>query len=148
MEPKGEWDKMPLGYQFKLINDKFIKKRNEQLKEQELTFSQNKLLVYIWHHNPQCLTQKELCEGIHVSHPTMIGILKRLYEKGYISRTENPENRRMHLIVLTEKAKDYLRNDRESLDDRDRLLVRGMSPEEIQQLRQLLGKVYENMAGF
>ncbi len=148
MEPKGEWDKMPLGYQFKLINDKFIKKRNEQLKEQELTFSQSKLLVYIWHHNPQYLTQKELCEGIHVSHPTMIGILKRLYEKGYISRTENPENRRMHLIVLTEKAKDYLRNDRESLADRDRLLVQGMSPEEIRQLRQLLGKVYENMAGF
>ncbi len=142
---KQDRDSQPLGYKFKLINDKFTKYRNETLKKDDLTFSQSKILFYLLWHQDEKVTQKDLCEAVHVKHPTMIGLLNRLEEKEMIVRNVDPENKRCRIISMTDKASAFLEKNKERHEDRDRMLVRGMSDEEIRTLRRLLDIVYQNM---
>ncbi|MDP8213289.1 MAG: MarR family transcriptional regulator [Candidatus Zapsychrus exili] len=48
--------------------------------------------------------QKDLCEQMHVSAPTITGIVDRLEKSGHVKRTANKEDRRATDILLTKKG--------------------------------------------
>ena len=47
---------------------------------------------------------KTLAEALGVTPPNITGIIDRLVEQGLVSRTENPEDRRIMLLQLTDKG--------------------------------------------
>jgi DNA-binding MarR family transcriptional regulator len=56
---------------------------------------------------------KKLAEALGVTPPNVTGIIDRLVEQGLVTRTENPEDRRIMLLQATEKGQELLNNLRE-----------------------------------
>ena len=142
---RHSFEDAPLGYKFKLINDKFTSHNNEGLKKDGLTFSQIALLLYLEKNRDHRVTQKELCEGLHVKHPTMIGLISRMEEKELLKQTIDPVNRRYRNIVMTEKSEAILQRMRQNHEDTNRILTRGFSEVEVAALNALLTRIYKNM---
>ena len=57
---------------------------------------------------------RRLAEALGVTPPNVTGIIDRLVEQGLVSRTENPEDRRIMLLQATDKGRNILANLRES----------------------------------
>ena len=135
----------PLGFKFKLIHECFEKNLNEQLRGDDLTASQMSLLTYLFHNQDHDVSQKELCEGMCIKHPTVIGILDRLEDKGMIRREVNEENHKFRNVLLTQKALDLQMNVKRHHQKTESTLVKGMTADEIAKQRNILDKVYDNM---
>ena len=56
---------------------------DNDLKTQDLTFSQAQVLVVI-ERNGGTIAQKEIEKILDVSHPTIVGLVNRLHEKGFV----------------------------------------------------------------
>lgn len=90
-------------------------------------------------------SQRELEERFGVSHPTVIGIVSRLREKGFVTVTPDERDRRSRIVRLTQKAYDAgeaLRRGKMQMDQR---LVEGFAEEEKKQLRGYLLRVLDNV---
>ena len=135
----------PLSFKFRLIHEYFAAMINRHLKEEDMTFSQMILMFYLWENREKKITQKDITDAMHIKHPTAIGLLKRLEEKEMLKVIVDPENRKYRNIALTEKGMTYVENDRKRKRHTDEDMVKGMSEEEVAQLRNLLDKVYDNL---
>ena len=79
--------------------------------ELNLTIAQLKSLFFIAAREKTNF--KKLAEALNVTPPNVTGIIDRLVEQGLVSRTENPEDRRIMLLQITEKGRELLNNLRE-----------------------------------
>lgn len=52
-------------------------------------------------------TQKQICERTLLPKQTVNNVVTAFYKKGYIGFCELPENRRIKIIHLTEKGREY-----------------------------------------
>ena len=138
------FENAPLGYKFKRIHEMFCARANADLKQIDLTYSQMEILFYLSHQTHE-VSQKELCEAVQVSHPTMIGLISRMEEKGLLIRRQDGQDRRKNSIEMTEKAREILKETKKRHQRDDAMLVRGFSEEEARLLNELLSRVYRNM---
>ena len=76
-----------------------------------LTIAQLKSLFYI--SAREKTNFKKLAEALNVTPPNVTGIIDRLVEQGLVSRTENPEDRRIMLLQITAGGRELLNNLRE-----------------------------------
>ncbi len=135
----------PLSFKFRLIHESFACMINRHLKEEDMTFSQMILIFYLWENRDRKITQKDITEAMHIKHPTTIGLLKRLEEKEMLKVVVDPDNRKYRNIALTDKGVNFVEKDRNRKRHTEEDMVKGMSSEEVKQLRDLLDKVYDNM---
>ena len=113
---------LPLAFQIKLIHDRFTARLNMRLRECDLTFSQNHILMYLARNQDRKVYQKELCESV-----------------------VDEENRRYRVIRLTERGQSFLIKSRQDHDYANEVLVRGFTEEDKKLLAGLLDRVYRNM---
>ena len=135
----------PVAFKFRLIHESFAATFNRQMKDDDMTFSQVILLSYLWENRERKVTQKDISEALHIKHPTTIGLLKRLEEKGMLKVVVDPDNKKFRNIAITSKGEAFIEMDHERRKERENSLVKGMTADEIKQLRHLLDKVYDNM---
>ena len=131
----------PLGYQFKLINEKFKKQFNENLQSMDLTFSQFVVLDYLGRNRKDKVTQKDISEALQLKHSTVIGILKRLEAKEMVQCIVDAENKRYRNVMLTKKAADSLEEMYRHREEMEKRLISELTKEEETELRRLLGRV-------
>lgn len=136
----------PLGIKIKLINEKIKQHLNDRLKANNLTLSQFMVLKYLKQHDNEKVSQKELAQAVQVTHPTMIGLIDRLEEKGMVSRQVDGNDRRYRYIRLTDMGRQYLNQSKQDAEAMDSALVRNFTQEEVAVLKSLLDKVYENIS--
>jgi DNA-binding MarR family transcriptional regulator len=74
--------------------------------ELSLTIGQLKSLLFIDYEGSTNF--KRLAAALGVTPPNVTGIVDRLVEHELVSRSENPENRRMQILRLTEKGATLL----------------------------------------
>ena len=139
------FERAPLGYKFKRIHEMFKVRMNEDMKLNDLTFSQMEVLFYLEKNQDHPVNQQELCTAIEVSHPTMIGLINRLEEKEMLQRRVDPENRRNRYIEMTQKAHEVMLQTKCRRERNDQLITRGMSEAQKAELDRLLTMVYGNM---
>jgi DNA-binding MarR family transcriptional regulator len=72
----------------------------------ELTISQLKSLMFIDFEGST--NSRKLASALGVTPPNVTGIIDRLVEKKLVSRTENPEDRRIATLALTSRGKAVL----------------------------------------
>jgi MarR family transcriptional regulator, organic hydroperoxide resistance regulator len=73
-----------------------------------LTIAQLKSLFFINYEGST--NSKMLAKALQVTPPNVTGIVDRLVEQGLVNREENPENRRMQLLTVTDKGVTLLRD--------------------------------------
>lgn len=94
------------------------------------------------------LSQKELSEKIGVTPPSMTVALRKLEERGYITKEADTEDQRIVRIELSEKGKSCIAKIHSSLDGMEELVYRGMSKEERLLLHRLLIEARNNLIDY
>ena len=90
-------------------------------------------------------TQDELAAHMHVNRAATARTLKNMETAGFITRTENPDNRRQNLVWPTEKAEALLDDLLDVLIEHNEMIMTGFSREEKLQFLSLLDRVLVNM---
>lgn len=134
-----------IGVLFKHIHDRIEKKANKDLKEVNLTFSQNQMIVLIGKTFDQTMSLKELEEKMGLAQSTIVGIADRLVSKGFLLRSIDPLDKRKKFVRLSNLGKTQYENSVISQKEMEQLIQKGLSKQEIDILKKLLEKVYKNV---
>jgi DNA-binding MarR family transcriptional regulator len=94
-----------------------------------ITAPQLKTMFFIADHGSTNFTK--LASALGVTPPNVTGIVDRLVEHGLVSRQENPEDRRMLMLHLTEKGKSIIADLRERRVSRMSKVLSSLSLEEL-----------------
>lgn len=135
----------PIARKLKLIHHSFKEHRNRFLLQYDLTSSQLDVLGYLAVNREKEIHQREIENWLHLTNPTVTGILNRLEEKNFILRTTNPKDRRFRRILLTEKGCCVLEKIGQELDNRDARIYQCMTGEERQLLEELLDRILDQI---
>lgn len=134
-----------IGFYMKKINDYIIADGNEYLKQYDLTLSQMHILIHIVKAENHITTQKDIETFFKISHPTVVGLMKRLEKKSLITISHNPEDRRGNCIQATEKCIKMINSMRDGKKHIDNLLTRNLDAQQAKQLTSLLTIVYNDL---
>ena len=107
---------------------------NAHLDAWDLNHASMPVLVYL---SVQDHSQRELAAAMGVTEQTMSRVLARLERLRYVSRKPHPEDRRRHVISITDAGAAALR-EAADLERSEAMVTRGLSPEQVPQLRALL----------
>jgi MarR family transcriptional regulator, organic hydroperoxide resistance regulator len=99
-----------------------------------LTIAQLKSLFFIV--DKEKTSFKKLAEALRVTPPNITGIIDRLVEQGLVSRTENPEDRRIMLLQPTQKAQNLLNTLKENRTNQMMKILDNLNLAELACLRQ------------
>lgn len=133
-----------IGYQFKIINDRIKQRADADLQSHDLTLTQTRVLGFIMEAGGQ-VNQKEIERDLQVSHPTVVGLVSRMEQKGFLTSWVDPMDRRSKLIRVTEKAVETDREIDATVQMQDAMLLRGLTPQQVEVLRACLDQICENL---
>ena len=87
-------------------------------------------------------SQRELAQSLHFDASNVTDIVDRLEERGLVTRTIDPSDRRVRRLVLTTEGESV----RRKLFERalDEAPIQSLTPAELAQLRDLLAKIADS----
>ncbi|WP_353190879.1 MarR family transcriptional regulator [Pandoraea pnomenusa] len=109
----------------------------------DLTRAQCRVLVMLHRYGVQ--TQAELAERMELTPMALVRLLDRLREKGLVRRERDPNDKRAHLLYLTEASEAKIDTIVAFANVTEREALADLSPAERVELSRLLGKVLANL---
>jgi MarR family multiple antibiotic resistance transcriptional regulator len=109
------------------------------LATQSLTHTQFFVLIAI-HSQGRC-TMQQLADKMHVSMPTMSGIIDRLVQAKYVARVENPDDRRQVVIELRKEGKNLIVQFQQAVSSRWHDVLGALNAQEVKTMAAILGKI-------
>ena len=91
------------------------------------------------------MSQKQIGKELEISHPTVVGLVQRLETKGFVESFTDEKDRRIKMVRLTERAYEHQHFMETRFREKEKLMTRGMSEEEVQELIRLLRKLHANL---
>ncbi len=138
-------DKIYLGLIIKQINDALHKLANNELKANDTTFSQIRMLRTLENSEGGTLTLKELEKSLRIAQPTTLGIAKRLEQKGLVEGRFDSADKRIKYIRLLKKGEKICLKTKAHMDETEGKLLKGLTQGEKTLLHELLMKLFKNM---
>ena len=135
--------KNDVGYLIKSISDRLKVRADAELKKYHLTMSQSRVLVYLRSRGGQA-TQKEIETFLDVAHPTVVGLVSRMEQNGYVTCWPCEDGRNKY-VKLTPQAEVIDKDMRENMHANEEMLLAPLSPEDRERLRDLLLTVAEHL---
>jgi DNA-binding MarR family transcriptional regulator len=115
---------------------------HNQLQTYDLGSGQFHFLMMLYRQD--AVNQETLAETLHIDKATSARAIKKLEEKGYVTRKRDKQDRRNYNIMLTKKAKTLKPKIKAILQNWTKILLTDLSKEEQQQLFILLEKISQN----
>ena len=115
-----------------------------RFKEHDLTFSQSQILHFL-SNNGGSASQKQLQEYMKVSHPTIVGLVKRLESHSFVTTKVDEKDKRNKIVTATEEAAKFKQELIDTIQHTDEVMYRNVTEEEMQQLKELLSKINSNL---
>jgi DNA-binding MarR family transcriptional regulator len=124
-----------------------LEKHADQVLQQDtgLTFSQCRILLSL-RENPSC-SQRCLARCLDLTQAAVSRQTEMLREKGLLTREENAENRREHVLKLTAKGKKQLEEGMELVTEKFEAAFSVLSMEDITSIRTGVDKLLEHLRG-
>jgi DNA-binding MarR family transcriptional regulator len=94
------------------------------------------------------LTQQTLCGQLHLDPTNLVAVLNDLEERGYAKRRRDPEDRRRHLVEVTNKGVAVIEKVSEVMDGVEEELLAGLDPADREQLEGALTSIWEVSGGY
>ena len=91
-------------------------------------------------------SQRKIADDFDISPACVARTLKALASEGYITRAGDEDDLRRNTVSITQKGLDTVSETRHTFETIDQNAFDGFSPQEIDQLIGLLGRVRENLA--
>lgn len=126
------------------ISRRSEKLANQQLAQFDLTSTQFRTLLYVYHRPPMTVRQCDLESFFSKSNPAVTGILNNMEQKDLIRRVTNPEDGRSKVLMVTEKGAALIPELDKYRGWMDQLLTENMTEEEVNILIVLLKKLRNN----
>lgn len=116
------------------------------LESMELTASQGHIMAFLAHQeSPPC--PRDIETEFQLSHPTVSGLLSRMEQKGFIELRTDPEDRRCKRIYILPKGEQCHELMHRTIQENEKRIVEGFTPEEQEQFAALLQRAITNMGG-
>jgi MarR family transcriptional regulator for hemolysin len=134
-----------VGYWICRASRAFERAMNDELAPRGITFRQAQVLWLLAHEGS--LSQTDLAERMRIEPPTLVGILDRMEREGWIRREGDATDRRRKFVAPLAKARPVWTK---IIACSDRVRARGhagLSLEDQELLKRLLGRIVENLAG-
>lgn len=116
---------------------------NRAMQQFGLTGQQMGYLKYI--NESPGISQEELARHLQIDKGAVAKSVKDMVDKGYVSRQKNPLDKRAYRLFATEKAVKIHEEGKECFSQFEQKLTEGMTDEEVELFRILLGKVTDNI---
>ncbi len=128
-----------LGYQLRRAQLLVFQSFSRHLQERQVTPTQFAVLVLIGN-NPG-LTQRVLSEAVGTDQSTLVSLLDRLEARDWIARQRSPQDRRYHVLSLTDAGTQALTVLTDLVKEQDDALSAMLTPAERAQLMGLLARL-------
>jgi DNA-binding MarR family transcriptional regulator len=136
-------DDMPIGHLFANLC-RLQATRADQLMDQIGLYRGQAILLVILA-KQEGLTHSEIAEKLRISPSAATKVIKRLEKLNYLQRQPDPVDERLSRVYLKDEARAVIDQIHAAFRKIDRVMVAGISPEEQEQLRVLLGRVQANL---
>ena len=133
-----------IGYWLTLTAQGYHRTLNDELAPHGITYRQFQVLAWLMLVGD--LAQTDLAARMMIEPPTLVGILDRMEKSGWISRCECTEDRRRKLIHLNPGAEEVWSKMVEVAKRVRAQATEGFTPDEVNTLIHLLGKLHRNVA--
>lgn len=133
-----------VGYLLKKITDKIKIKVDADLKRHNLTLSQNHVLIFLDERGGEA-TQKEIKDFLEVTHPTVVGLVSRMEQNGFLTSWIDPEDRRNKIVKMTEKASNLMKQVKAEAIMHEEEILYSLSEEQRKELKEMLTVIYRNI---
>ena len=135
--------KNSIGGMIKYISDKVRQKADNNLKNHNVTLSQVRVLNFLWRENGSC-SQKQIEDFLQVSHPTVVGLVSRMEQSGYIQTSVSPDDKRNKIVTVTDSGMSLACELCRYMEDIDKRMLVGLTDEQQAQLADMLYIVAQN----
>lgn len=135
--------KKSIGGMIKYISDKVRQKADNNLKDHNVTLSQVRVLNFLWRENGSC-SQKQIEDFLQVSHPTVVGLVSRMEQSGYIQTSISPDDKRNKIVTVTDSGMSLACELCRYMEDIDKRMLVGLTDEQQAQLADMLYIVAQN----
>jgi MarR family transcriptional regulator for hemolysin len=132
-----------IGVWISLAADAYHKALTEEVAPHGFTYRQCQVLGWLAYEGPQA--QNELAEKMRIEPPTLVGILDRMERDGWIRREPCESDRRKKIIHPNEAAEPVWQKILACGRRVRRRASQGLSPEQLDSLREMLAIVQENL---
>ncbi len=107
--------------------------------------TQTQFLVITAIHSRGRCSMRILAESIHVSMPTISGIVDRLVTSGSILREANPSDRRLVMVELSAKGKQLVEQFQKAAGTRWEEILKPLSQEELESLHRIFRRIAQEI---
>jgi MarR family transcriptional regulator for hemolysin len=136
-------DRSP-GYLIHTVGRMWSKRFDQRARALGLTRAQCKALAHLSRH--EGINQIGLAELLEVEPMTLVRLLDRMEESGWIERRPDPADRRARRLYLGEKAKPVLETTMQLAEETRVEALKGFSAREQDQLIEMMQRVRSNLA--
>ncbi len=109
----------------------------------EITIEQWSILYHLW--KEDCLSQQELCNRTFRDKPSITRLIDNLEKQKLVKRMPSKTDRRINLVCLTDAAREMQDTTIELANQTMNEALQGINREEIETVKQVLQKVYDNL---
>jgi DNA-binding MarR family transcriptional regulator len=86
------------------------------------------------------VTQRQLGDAMLLDANNCVLLLNDIEDAGWAERRRDPNDRRRHVVEITDSGREALERAEQALDDLEEAVLEGLTPEERGTLRELLAK--------
>ena len=132
-----------VGYWITMTSHFYQDALNQELLPYGITFRQFQVIGWLVYEGP--LSQVGLADRMMIEPPTLVRILDRMERDQWITRENDPQDRRRKVITVLPEAKPVWSKMVACLKRLRKKATEGMTPEQVQTLKVLLAQVQENL---
>jgi DNA-binding MarR family transcriptional regulator len=123
---------------------------HKQANEESNNGSKNYILGFIADHECEVrgVYQKDIEKELSLTGPTVSKVLKHMEEKGLLERVPDEHDGRLKKLHLTQEARNRRLANADKFAKMEENLLDGMTPKEVEQLKDFLWRINQNLNKF
>ena len=141
-----DFPEFSMGRKFSLLGKLYLAQLAKKLKHLGIE-KQFSILVLLDKMGSKC-SQKVIGEMLHIDKTLMVGVMDDLLKKGFIKRSQNPNDRREYWIQLTAKGKENMPEITSEVKLMNKAIMKGMTQAEVKKMQSQLEQIYKNLKDF
>jgi DNA-binding MarR family transcriptional regulator len=141
-----DFPEFSMGRKFSLLGKLYLAQLAKKLKHLGIE-KQFSILVLLDKMGSKC-SQKVIGEMLHIDKTLMVGVMDDLLKKGFIKRSQNPNDRREYWIQLTAKGKENMPEITSEVKLMNKAIMKGMTQAEVKKMHSQLEQIYKNLKDF
>lgn len=128
----------------KYISNRVQQVADNNLKDHNITLAQVRVLRFLNESGGSC-SQKQIEEFLQVAHPTVVGLVSRMEQGGYICSSVSKSDKRNKVVTVTDKGRGMSHELCMFMAKNEQKMLQGLTPEQCDTLFELLQAVASNL---